>query len=91
MAEMGQALCRGNDTAAGIELLEEAVAGSTAVLGADHPDTQHAQETLDWAKSDDDDDDDEGDGDGDAAAAAAAEEEEEETIATRVHKRRRHA
>jgi tetratricopeptide (TPR) repeat protein len=82
MARLGQALLLysgGNDTAAGIALLEEAVAGQTAVLGADHPDTRHAQEVLDWAKSKDEDDDD------------IEEEEEEETIATRVHKRRRHA
>jgi hypothetical protein len=88
MQSMGGLLCKlgdelGDDTAAGIELLEEVVAGQTAVLGADHPDTRYAQAVLDWVNSEDDDDDDDDE---------AEEEEEEETIATRVvHKRRRHA
>jgi hypothetical protein len=47
---MGHSLYSSGDTATGIELLEEAVAGCTAVLGADHPSTRSARETLDWAK-----------------------------------------
>jgi hypothetical protein len=102
MADMGVSLCSGrvslclgNDTAAraGIALLEEAVAGRTAVLGADHPDTRQSQQDLNWAKSREseqreedersnaDDDDDE----------EVEEEEEEETIADRICKRRRRA
>ena len=50
MQNMGRSLCCGGDIAAGIALLEEAVAGSTAVLGADHPGTRSARENLDWAK-----------------------------------------
>ena len=47
---MALALCNSNDTAAGIALLEEAVAGRIAVLGADHPSTRKSQGLLDSSK-----------------------------------------
>jgi hypothetical protein len=50
MTLMSQSLCLGGDTAAGIELLEEAVAGYTAVHGADHPRTRRIRETLEFRK-----------------------------------------
>ena len=83
MAELGQALCSGgNEVAAGIALLEEAVAGQTAVLGADHPDTRYAREVLDWEKRKDNSEE---------SQEPDEEEEEEETIADRIRKRRRRA
>ena len=90
MHQMGVVLCSGvSDSAAGIALLEEVVAGRTAVLGADHPHTRASQQVLNWAKrresreiqkSEESDGEEEDDDDDD-----------DETIADRIRKRRRHA
>ena len=55
MGLLGESLChgRGNDTAAGIALLEHAVLGLTAVLGTDHPDTRNARVVLGGEKRQD--------------------------------------
>ena len=86
--QAGVVLCNGvSDIAAGIALLEEAVASQTAVLGADHRDTRESQRRLDSAKHREnseeqgDDDDDDHDHDYDDG--------EEETIVDRTRKRRR--
>ena len=88
VSRTGHSLCCGGDSA-GIALLEEAVAGHTAVLGADHPHTRASQQVLNWAKrresreiqkSEESDGEEEDDDDDD-----------DETIADRIRKRRRHA
>jgi len=56
VAKMGKSLCGGNDTVAGIALLEEAAAGRIALLGADHPDTRDCQEFLDSVKQEQEED-----------------------------------
>jgi hypothetical protein len=80
MQNMGYSLCCGGDTAAGIELLEEAVAGSTAVLGADHPRTRLARDMImmmmDRAKQRE-------------QREQQQKEDEEETMVDRIGKRRR--
>ena len=56
------------------------MAGQTAVLGADHPDTRFTQAVLDWAtRVESEEEEEEGE----------EEEEEQETIADRIRKRRR--
>jgi hypothetical protein len=76
MQNMGYSLCCGGDTAAGIALLEEAVAGSTTVLGADHPRTRLARADLDRAKQRE-------------QREQQQKEDEEETMVDRIRKRRR--
>ena len=88
MHQMGVVLCSGvSDSAAGIALLEEVVAGRTAVLGEDHRDTRETQRCLGSAKNkDNSEEEQQGDDDHDDGGE---EEEEEETIADRIRKRRR--
>ena len=96
MFALGQSLCRSNDTIAGIALLEEAVAGQTAVRGAGHPSTKDAREWLDWAKSEvESEESQEPDGEEEEEEEEddeeEEEEEEEEAIAGLTRKRRRRA
>jgi tetratricopeptide (TPR) repeat protein len=77
---MALALCNSNDTAAGIALLEEAVAGRTAVLGAEHPSTRKSQGLLDSSKQKQAQK---------QQVQEQEEQEEDETIAARIRKRRR--
>jgi hypothetical protein len=84
---MGKSLGGGNDTAAGIALLEEAVAGRTAVLGADHPDTRSSEGYLDSAKRKQAQEQQQEQ----EQEEQEQEQKEDETIADRIRKRRRHA
>ena len=82
MANMGQALRRAGDSVAGIALLEEAVAGNTAVLGADHPDTQQNRARLDYEQNELNEE---------RNKEREGRQEDDETIADRIRKRRRRA
>jgi hypothetical protein len=93
MARLGKSLMLcGGERAEGIALLEEAVVGRTAVLGADHPNTRASQQALNWAKTKESEQ--RGESEEDERSNAdeeEEEEEEEETIADRICKRRRRA
>jgi len=103
MARLGNSLvlCGESERAEGIALLEEAVAGQTAVLGAGHPDAaaadaQFARNALHSAKNDEseeseDGEESEGDADADEEEEQEQEQEDNVTIADRIRKRRRRA
>ena len=76
MADLGESLCRGTDRGAGIALLEEAVAGDIAVLGAEHPQTRSARADLTLAENEESEEQQE-------------QQQEDETVADRIRKRRR--
>jgi hypothetical protein len=93
MAKMGQSLYRGGDTAASIELLEEAAAGSTTIRGVDHPGTRHALQWVAFVKRSHkrQEQDREQEQEHEGQEEEEEEEQEVETIADRIRKRRRRA